>query len=178
MCFSILIGLFPMLNLQILSECYADTALVQLLISDRQFVVHIFGIPNVAKEMKEAVGRKDAGTRVGVVDNDKRVPPYLLMFETVREQNKVLLKQNNLTGQHLIVIDKAIESFLLWNAQQVGLSVAAYGFVNDIKAFGKALKTSAIGTNSDYLQLLADLHARQAPGLITLERILNDVITT
>lgn len=178
MCFSILIDLFLMLNLQILSECYADTALVQLLIPDRQLVVHIFGIPNVAKEMKEAVGREDAGTRVGVVDNDKRVPPYLLMFETVREQDKVLLKQNSLTGQRLIVIDKAIESFLLWNAQQVDLDVTTYGFVNDVKAFGKSLKTSAIGTNLNYLQLLADLHTRQAPGFITLERILNDVITT
>ena len=162
-------------NLQILPECYADTALISLFVPDRLTVVHIFGIPNVAKEMQEAAGRENAGVRIGLVDNDKRVPPYLLTFETISEQHKVFLKRKGLTDQYLIVIDKAIESFLLWNAQKTGLNVADYGFVNDIKLFGKALKTSAIGSNLRYLQLLADLHTRQAPGFLTLERILHDI---
>lgn len=163
-------------NLQILPECYADTALVSLFVPDRLVVVHIFGIPNVAKEMQEAMGQEDAGVRIGVVDNDKRVPPYLLTFETVFEQNKVFLKRKGMTDQYLIVIDKAIESFLLWNAEQVNLNVIDYGFINDVKLFGKALKTSAIGTNSDYLQFLTDLHTRQAPGFLSLERILHDLV--
>lgn len=165
-------------NLQILPECYADTALAQLFVPDVQTVVHIFGIPNVAKEMQEAAGHKDAGVRIGVVDNDKRVPPYLQTFDTIFEQNKVLLKRKAQTEQYLIVIDKAIETFLLWNAEQTGLDVAAYGFVADVKLFGKALKTSAIGNNSNYYQLIIDLYARQVPGFLTLERILNRIMTT
>jgi hypothetical protein len=163
-------------NLQVLPECYADTALVSLFIHDRLSVVHIFGIPNVAKEMHEAAGRENAGVCIGLVDNDKRVPPYLLTFETVSEQNKVFLKRKGMTNQYLLVIDKAIESFLLWNAEQVGLNVVDYGFINDIKGFGKALKTSAISSDSNYLRLLTDLHARQAPGFLTLERILHDIV--
>lgn len=163
-------------NLQILPECYADTALILLFVPDRLSVVHIFGIPNVAKEMQEAAGRENTGIRIGLVDNDKRVPPYLLTFETVSERNKVFLKRKGMTDQYLIVIDKAIESFLLWNAQQTDLNVADYGFVNDVKLFGKALKTSAIGSNDRYTQLLTDLHTRQAPGFLTLERILHDLI--
>lgn len=163
-------------NLQILPECYADTALVLLFVPDRLTVVHIFGIPNVAKEMQEAAGRENAGIRIGLVDNDKRVPPYLLAFDTVSEQDKVILKRKGQTEQYLIVIDKAIESFLLWNVQQTGLNIVDYGFVNDVKLLGKALKTSAIGTNFSYLKLLADLHARQAPGFFTLERILHDIV--
>lgn len=162
-------------NLQILPECYADTALVYQFIADRQAVVHISGITNVAKEMQEAAERNDDSIRIGFVDNDKRVPPYLLTFKTIFEQNKVVLKHNEQTKQHVLVVDKAIESFLLWNAAQVELDVVDYGFVNDVKAFGKALKTSAIGSSSNYLQLLTDLHARQAPGFLTLERILNDL---
>ncbi len=165
-------------KLQILPECYADTALVLLFVPDPLAVVHIFGIPNVAKEMKEDAERNSSELRIGLVDNDKRVPPYLLSFNTISAENKVLLKRNEQTNQHLIVIDKAIESFLLWNAQQVNLNVTDYGFSTDIKTFGKALKTSAIGANSNYRQLLTDLHARQAPGFLTLERILNDFITT
>lgn len=163
-------------NLQILPECYADTALISLFVSDPLTVVHISGITNVAKEMQEAASRENAGIRIGLVDNDKRVPPYLLTFDIVSEQNKVFLKRKGMSDQYLIVIDKAIESFLLWNAAQSGVDVADYGFVNDKKLFGKALKTSAIGNNLLYLKLLADLHARQAPGFLTLKRILHDVI--
>jgi hypothetical protein len=164
-------------NLQILPEYYADTALVSQFITDRQRVVHIFGIPNVAKEMQQAAIRNDQSIRIGFVDNDKRVPPFLLTFDTIFEQNKVLLKRNELTNQHLIVIDKAIESFLLWNTVQVELNVADYGFIHDVKAFGKALKTSSIGNSTNYLRLLTDLHTRKAPGFLTLERILNDFLT-
>ena len=164
-------------SLQILPECYADTALISLFVTDRLTVVHISGITNVAKEMREAAGRENAGVRIGLVDNDKRVPPYLLTFETVSEQNKVFLKRKGMTDQYLLVIDKAIESFLLWNAQQVGLNVTDYGFANHVKLFGNVLKTSATGSNLQYLQLLTDLHTRQAPGFLTLERILHDVIS-
>lgn len=93
-------------------------------------------------------------------------------------ENKVILKRREQTEQYIVVIDKAIESFLLWNVEQVGVNIADYGFSQDIKRFGKVLKTSAIGTNPNYLQLLTDLYARQAPGFLTLERILNDFITT
>lgn len=163
-------------NLQILPECYADTALISLFVPNRQTVVHISGITNVAKEMQEAASRKNAGIWIGLVDNDKRVPPYLIAFETVSEQNKVFLKRKGVTDQYLIVIDKAIESFLLWNAGQVDLNVTSYGFVNDVKLFGKALKTSAIGSNDRYLQFLTDLYTRQAPGFLTLECILHGII--
>ncbi len=165
-------------SLQILPECYADTALVQLFVPDRQTVIHLAGVPNVAKEMQEAAERENAGIRIGFVDNDKRVPPYLQTFDTVSEQDKVLFKRKSQTEQYLIVIDKAIESFLLWNAGQVNVDVADYGFIPDVRAFGKALKTSAIGNNSNYSQLLTDLHARQAPGFLTLERILNSLLRT
>lgn len=177
MYFLILTVLFLMPNLQILPECYADTALIYLFIADQKSVVHISGITNVAKEMQEAAERNDESIRIGVVDNDKRVPPYLHDFNVTFEQNKVLLKRNEQTNQHVLVIDKAIESFLLWNAAQVELDVTDYGFKHNVKVFGKALKTSAIGSNSNYLRLLTDLHARQAPGFLTLQRILNDLTT-
>jgi hypothetical protein len=164
-------------NLQILPECYADTALVLSFVPNLQLVVHISGVTNVAKEMQQAANRDDQSVRIGFVDNDKRVPPYLLTFDTIFEQDKVLLKRNEQTNQHLIVIDKAIESFLLWNTVQVELNVADYGFIHDIKAFGKALKTSSIGSSANYLRLLTDLYTHQAPGFLTLERILNDFIT-
>ncbi|MBO0931288.1 hypothetical protein [Fibrella aquatilis] len=164
--------------LQLFPECYADTALIQFLINDPLDVVHIYGIPNVAKELKEANDFNKPGRFIGVVDKDKRNPPYLLTFDTIHETNKVCFKRKNSLPHYLIIIDKAIESFLLWNAAQVSINIIDYDFPDEVKALGKVLKTSAIGSNPDYLRLLTDLHAKQAPGILTLERLLNDLITT
>lgn len=82
------------------------------------------------------------------------------------------------SNQYLLIIDKAIETFLLWNALQVNLIITDYGFNTDVKQLGARLKSRAIETDPNYLRLLSDLHAQQAPGFITLERILNDLITT
>ena len=53
-----------------------------------------------------------------------------------------------------------------------------YGFDPTLRQFCKAMKRDSISTDPDYLRLLTDLYARQAPGILTLERILNDLITT
>jgi hypothetical protein len=164
-------------DLQVMPECYADTILALLFIPNREIVVHIFGISNVAKEMQESADRHDNQTLVGLVDNDKRVPPYLSTFNTILEENRVIFKRNGVTNHYLIVVDKAIESFLIWNARQVNLALTDYGFTEDVKQFGKSLKATAVGGNENYLRLLTDLYIRQAPGLITLQRILHDFAT-
>ncbi|UFH52927.1 hypothetical protein [Spirosoma sp. KNUC1025] len=66
----------------------------------------------------------------------------------------------------------------MWNAAQVNLNVADYGFHTDVRQLGVKLKSRSIETDPDYLKLLKDLHTRQAPGFLTLERILNDIIPT
>ena len=161
---------------QVFPECYADTTLIQFLINDPENVVHIYGIPNVAKELKEAEESEKLGVFIGIVDKDKRTPPHLLTFETILEQNKVCLKQRGTSAHYLIVIDKAIESFLLWNANQTNLDLIAYGFPTEVKLLGRRLKTTAIGTDPDYLRLLGALLARQAPGFVTLHHLLNEFI--
>jgi hypothetical protein len=176
--FLILIGLFQRPMLQVFPECYADTALIQFLVTNPRDVVHIYGIPNVAKEMKEAYDEVKLGRFIGVVDKDKRTPPYLLTFDTILETNKICFRPKDDLPHYLIVIEKAIESFLLWNAAQVSVNITDYGFPDEIKPLGKIFKTSAIGSNLDYLRLLTDLHARNAPGFVTLHQLLNDLITT
>lgn len=163
---------------QVLSECYADTVLIQLLVPEPLVVVHIYGIPNVAKELKEAELEQKMGVRIGVVDNDKRSPTYLSAFDTVLEQHNVCLKRRGESNHYLLVINKAIETFLLWNAAEVAIDLVNYGFPTEVKLLGKSLKTTAIGSDPDYLRLLTDLHARNAPGFLTLHQLLNDLITT
>ncbi|GAB4013479.1 hypothetical protein GCM10028808_32690 [Spirosoma migulaei] len=146
-------------------------------------VDHISGVYNVVKEMKNTAINRPTYTVVGIVDKDvtykpERKPAYFNDFQLEEIGNKLTYGRKFGTSQHLILVDKAIESFLLWNAEQIMLDVTLYGFSDSIKAFCKQVKSTTIGSDPNYLQLLTDLHTRQAPGFQTLERILNDLITT
>lgn len=161
-----------------LPECYADTALINLLAPVNARIDHIFGIRNVVQEMKSVSENRSNLIIVGIVDNDKRSPAYLDDFVLINQFEKIYFKKKSDTNQYLITLDKAIETFLLWNAEKISLDITQYGFPTNLKQFCKAVKRTTIGSDPNYLRLLTDLRNRQAPGFITLERILNDFLTT
>jgi hypothetical protein len=163
-------------RIRLYPECHADTALITYFIHNSQIIEHSAGINEVSKALETA--KSDATILLGIVDNDKHKPRYLREFETIDESNKVCFKHRQDSNQYLIIIDRAIETFLLWNAAQVSIKVTDYGFNSEIKQFGAQLKRQAVETDLNYLRLLADLHTQQAPGFLTLERILNDIIIT
>lgn len=103
---------------------------------------------------------------------------FFKSFDVMQERHRLILKKNLSTNQAIIIIDKAIETFILWNASQVSINMLDYGFAIDAKRLGDQFKSPSIETDPDFLRLLTDLHARQAPGILTLERLLNDLITT
>lgn len=162
-----------------LPECHADTTLIRFLFPDPLQSIHTLGCPEVAKTMMSP--RAVDYQLIGIVDNDKKLDihckGFFRAFVVVEEQDKLLVRKQPLTSQSIIVVDKAIESFLLWNAAQVGLEMQAYGFASEVKPLGNQLKSPTIETDPNYLRLLTDLHVRQAPGFLTLERILNDLTT-
>ncbi|ADB37523.1 hypothetical protein [Spirosoma linguale] len=163
-------------RIRLYPECHADTTLITYLVSDSQLIEHAAGINEVSKSLQTV--KSDDTILIGIVDNDKHKPRYLREFETIEERDKVCFMHKPGSNQYLLIIDKAIETFLLWNALQVNLIITDYGFNTDVKQLGARLKSRAIETDPNYLRLLSDLHAQQAPGFITLERILNDLITT
>lgn len=163
---------------RIIPECYADTTVLQFFVKDPNPVDHEQGIHSVARAMREADGFN--AIVVGIIDSDKKnVPTYFDKFETVGEYQYVALKRHPIAEQYLIIIKpKAIEQFLLNNAAEVSIQIEDYGFPSDLIKLRKLTKKEAIKSSTDFQRLLTDLHARQAPGFLTLERILNDFITT
>ena len=163
-----------------LPECHADTALIRFLFPDSRLSFHEQGCTEVAKTMMSP--KAGEYNLIGIVDNDndldKRCKGFFSAFEFVEQENKLFLRKHPVTNQHLIIVDKAIESFLLWNAEYVGTDVSKYGFYNNVKQLRNQTKTPTIETDLNYHQLLTDLHTRQAPGFLTLERLLNDLTTT
>jgi len=166
-----------------LPECFADTVLITMLAPPDVIVDHISGVYNVVKEMKNTAINRPTYTVVGIVDKDvtykpERKPTYFNDFVLEEIGDKLTYGRKPGTRQQLILVDKAIETFLLWNANQVNVDVSLYGFSGDLKVFCKQMKSATIGSDPNYRRLLVDLHTHQAPGFLTLERILNDFITT
>lgn len=162
-------------RIRLYPECHADTALISSFIKNPLIIEHAAGINEVSKSLETV--KSDAVVLIGIVDNDKHKPRYLRTFQTIEESDKVCFQHIPGLNQYLIIIDKAIETFLLWNAAQVGLNMADYRFSSDTRSLGAKLKSQSIETDPNYLRLLTDLHTRNAPGFLTLERILNDFIT-
>ncbi len=162
-----------------LPECHADTALIRFLFPDPLLTIHTTGCPDVARTMKSP--RADDYRLIGIVDNDKKLmvhcKGFFSHFTVIEERDKLSIRKNPTTAQHIIVIDKAIETFLLWNATQTGLNVALFGFSTDVKRLGNQLKTPAIETDPDYQELLAELFDKKAPGLVLLQRVLTELMS-
>ena len=165
-----------MLRVRLLPECHADTTLVAFLVDEPDLCRHSLG-SEVAGDMKAAATGFDIV--VGIIDDDETKPRYFDNFDKISEENNVQLLRKPDSNEYLIIIMfKGAESFLLWNAQAVNLNVADYGFTNTVKGLRPRLKSPLIETDPNYLRLLADLHARKAPGFVTLHHLLNDLTTS
>ena len=168
----------PERTVQYLPECHADTALLRHFIPDHSSSIHCTGCPEVGNTMLSF--RANEYRLIGLVDNDDdldtRCKGFFKTFRVVEQENRIVLRENSIRQQYLIIIDKAVESFLIWNAEQVGVDMQTYGFSSVAKRLRNQTKSPIIETDPNYLQLLADLHARQAPGFLTLDRILHDLV--
>ncbi|MBC7568376.1 MAG: hypothetical protein H7319_01415 [Spirosoma sp.] len=162
-----------------LPECHADTALIRFLFPDPLLTIHTTGCPDVARTMK--LPRADDYRLIGIVDNDKKLmmhcKGFFGYFDVIEEVDRLSVRKHPETAQHIVIIDKAIETFLLWNAAQISLDVSLFGFATDIKRLGNQLKTPAIETDPDYQKLLAELFDKKAPGFVSLQRVLTELMS-
>ena len=168
-------------RIQFFPECNADTGLVGFLLNDDETLYRHSRGSEVAGDMVVACYEFDIV--VGIMDDDKTsIARYFDDFQRISEENNIRLLKKPEKEIYLILIvgrKVGIETFLRWNAEQVGIDLADYGFVIDdtVKAkkrFSK-FKKEAIKINPNYRRLLTDLYARSAPGLITLKTILYDL---
>ena len=160
-------------DFRFIPECHADTTLVRFLSNNDKRIIHASGFPGVGDTMRKA---PSGFLLIGFVDDDKRVPPYFEDFKTIQASDKVILKRKAESNMYLVVIQKAIESFLMWNAEQVGIDLNVYGFPNNVKLLGNRLKSLQIEGDNDFQLLLIALDSRNAPGFVRIRSILNDLV--
>lgn len=163
---------------RIIPECHADTVLAQLFVANVKKEDHANGSSGVATEMKQEASFDKV--MIGLIDNDKlkHMPRYFDDFAEFDRGGRVSFRQKeDLYVQHyLIVLERAIETFLLYNAEQVGIKVADFGFSEIQKEFQKSLKSQQIEDSENYQSLLQALRIQQAPDFVKIEAFLNQFL--
>ncbi len=161
-------------KVRLIPECHADTALVRFLSDGFPNIDHEAGIGSVIKNFTDVKDR--SYQLVGIVDNDKRKPPYLDDFQEISTTDSVSLQKKPGAEHYVIMLKPAIEKFLLNEAKSVGISLADFNLPVELKPLLKKTKKPQIEQNPDYQDLLSKLKELQAPGIVALEHFLQTFI--
>lgn len=156
-----------MTALNIVPECYVDTKLAEILAESSTKFNHQKGHGNVANKMQFDVKNQFA---LGIIDEDTikvRKAKYFSEFKNIKTENSLTLQKHNELNHYLIIINPAIEKWLLENAKISGVIPDNLGNeLEDLKSF---TKKKAIYKNQGFYVFVKKLIRNQAPGIITLK---------
>ncbi len=150
-------------KLQLVPECYAETAMVKELFLDFVYINHAYGIGKVCSILKKEDVRDYIN--IGFVDNDKHLPPYLDSYEELGRANNVVFKKHPHTNDYIIMVNPAIEKFLLSQLNEIEKSPSDYDLPDDFKEFKHKLKTQSIQNHSGFKRMLTDLKNSRPDGI-------------
>lgn len=107
----------------VLPECYVDTCLIKTLVPPVSHYNHQKGSGTVARKMKNFFGDRFA---LGIIDKDKKELYYLKEFTLAISRQKLEFYKHKTKHQYLMLINPAIETFILTNATAAGISIADF----------------------------------------------------
>lgn len=126
----------------IIPECYADTNMISVLV--QAGVNHQKGCNQVAQQMQQKFADRFA---VGVIDCDKRTPGYLSEMNLLAETGHLCLYKHNIRPHYMITIIPAIEQFVLYCAEEIGVNLSDYHLATSLEGLKK--QTKRIDSNRD-----------------------------
>ena len=121
----------------VLPECYVDTCLIETLVPPNDHYNHQKGSGTVAGKMRNFFGDRFA---LGIVDKDKKELHYLREFTLVISKHSLELHRHNSKYHYLILINPAIETFILTNAMAAGISIASFDLPETMDEFRRVTK--------------------------------------
>jgi hypothetical protein len=123
---------------QILAECHVDTLLAEIVLPPKKGYNHQHSCTQVLKTIKEKL-LNDAA--LGIIDDDKSAPKDIEVFSLLKKHNDQLsIYKHNDTPHYIIKIGKAIEDFILKNAERCDIELAEYNLPSDLKGLKKITK--------------------------------------
>jgi hypothetical protein len=121
----------------VLPECYVDTCMIETLVPPNSHYNHQKGSGTVAKKMKNFFGDRFA---LGIIDKDKKELYYLKEFNLVISKYNLELYKHKKKHHYLILINPAIETFILSNAKAAGISISSFDLPETMDEFRKETK--------------------------------------
>jgi hypothetical protein len=131
------------MDLSVLPECYVDTCLLETLVPPLTHYNHQKGTGTVAKKMKEKFADRFA---LGVIDKDKRELHYLREFDLIASKGNLELYKHKQKHHYFILINPAIETFIIANAATSGIILSQFGLPETLDGLRKISKSA----NSKY----------------------------
>ncbi|HFA47528.1 MAG TPA: hypothetical protein ENJ95_00765 [Bacteroidetes bacterium] len=158
--------------MQILPECYGDTALIEMLEYKNPY--HLYSISRVLTTLSDK--RRKSQTLIGIIDNDKRKPEiyneYIKEFET----ENMIRKKHPDRNHYLFILNPALEKFLFGAAEQADVDPAKYGF-NNIEHLKKTCKNKNVQKNQNFKQFVNAIKQKKKSSCVkTLKNWLNELL--
>ncbi|MDR2424146.1 MAG: hypothetical protein LBD59_05405 [Prevotellaceae bacterium] len=143
----------------IITECYADTLMLKIATRDNPNLQHQRGCNKVSKTMQE----KFADTlAIGVIDYDKKLPPYLSEFAEIENFGALKLYKHPAKLHYFITISPAIEKFLIETAKQSKINLADYNLPADLNGLKTITKSATSNNNVDLARFFRVLVSKNA----------------
>ena len=158
--------------LQLLSECEANTLLVEML--GYKNPNHSSNIGTVANKMQENFKNR---TAIGIIDNDKSsMPSYFQKFNLIETFDYIKLKKHPEKDDYAIFLVPAFEDFILSVADDVGVSIITYQFNNE-KYFRDQCKKQNTRSNQNLKNFLGTIiNVKQAPSTEQIKTWINQIL--
>ncbi len=158
-----------MTELNIVPECYVDTKVAEIAGHATRKYNHQHGCGDVANQLKNKLRNKIS---IGIIDEDKNKGPqakYFSEFQTIKTENKLILKKHKNLKQYLILVCPEIEEWLMSDATAVNVNPIDYGLPESMKGFKEITKTQNIDKNIDFHRFIKALLRENAPSITTLK---------
>ncbi len=178
------IGLLKMKDkILFVPECYGDTFLTETLLKSLDIfsmtkigdlVNHKKGINNVGRTLEE-IGLNTNKLAIGIIDKDKIVTSsYIKEFIDITpsdtENSDLLLKKHLTYNQYLIVLNPALEKWLLNCAKISDVNPLDYELsITDINAFKNITKDVNLKGNINFVNFVKELKRKESSPMMTLQ---------
>lgn len=150
----------------VVPECYADTNLMNVLTGKR--CNHQKGCATVCKTLDEKLKDQFA---VAVIDNDKRQPKATEKYVEIGHTESLIVCKHKNRPHYLILINPAIESFVLQAAMELGVVMQEYHLPDNVEDLKKITKSQSAKESEQLARLFKDL--REAANVKCLNGVLS-----
>jgi hypothetical protein len=124
----------------VMSECYADTLLIEALVPSERGYNHKMGCFKVEAEMK--TGKLRDRFAVGILDNDKRQIKYLDEFALIDQIEGFLkLWKHTVRNHYVIQICPALERWIIKVCEIRSINLLDFGLSSELKELTNYTKT-------------------------------------